>query len=715
MTQARRKKQYSASSSSSKKPVKHGLQEIVFIFFCFLGLYLFVSLFTYNPMDPGWSRDFGEVEDIRNKGGIAGGMFADIFFYLFGYFAYLFPFMVGYVGWLLYKERHHAILAEPKSLIIPSIGFILTLSAGCGLAIVHFAGENILLPSHAGGILGMAVGKTLESMVDQLGATLVLIAVFFTGVTLLTGLSWLRLMDTLGFYTLQYLPTAHHFLAKQILPYILLSFRQSWRFLKQLFLYISSFGAHKWQNWQERRAQRKAQLQEEEDEYFEDDYDYEDEYFERSEFVEPQQATAALPSPVAKTTPEVVAQPTLDATSSTRWKLPPLDLLDEFDIPPYPVEHFAKTLQEAFVALKIEVEIKTVYPGPVLVGFEVLPLTSVENNLEQISNGLAQALNVPKVKIVSMQTGEWAVEIPNLERQTIYFKSLLAELAYQQHKSPLTVALGEDASGQAVIVDLLRLPHILMAGGVDALETAITLHTLLLSTLYKATPNQLRLLVIDNKDKELALYADLPHLISPVVLKPYSALKWLNWSIQEMERRYRLMAEIGVRNIEGYNELLTNAENMDFLNSLAETKSPLPYILIVVSELAELITHSTLSANVETSIVRLTQKARAAGIHLILATQYPTNHVLTNAVKSNIPTRIAFQMNSKTESRLVLGQIGAETLLGEGDMLYVNTGTALPARVHGSYVATHEVERVVHYWKTQGIPDYVELIAGVNE
>ena len=707
MTQARRKRQNSASSS--RKPVKHKLQEIVLIFFCFLGLYLFVSLFTYDPMDPGWSRDFGEVEEIRNKGGIAGGMFADIFFYLFGYFAYLFPFMVGYVGWLLYKERHHAILAEPKSLIIPTIGFVLTLSAGCGLAIVHFAGENILLPSHAGGILGMAVGKSLESMIDQLGATLVLIAVFFTGVTLLTGLSWLRLMDTLGFYTLQYLPRGHYFLTHQILPRFLILLRRSWQFLKQLFMFIVTFGAHRWQNWRERRAEKRARLQEEE-EYYEEEY-YEDEYFARPEFEDeppPRAIEPVTPAPT-KTKPKI-AQPTLDTSPPARWKLPYLGLLEDVDIPPYPVEHFTKTLQEAFAALKIEVDVKTVYPGPVLIGFEVTPLTAVNNDLEQISNGLAQALNVPKVKLVSIPSGEWAVEIPNLERQTIYLKALLEKSSYEEYTSPLTLTLGEDSSGQAVIVDLLRLPHILMAGA-DALEIAIALHTFLTSVLYKATPNQVRFMVIDDKSEELAFYTDLPHLISPIIFEPRSAIKWLNWTVQEMERRYRLMTDIGVRNIEGYNELLANAKNMDFLNSLAESKSPLPYILVVVKELDDLMTYPALSSEAETAIVHLTQKARAAGIHLILATQQLNSHVLTNSIKANVPTRIAFQVNSKTESRLILGQIGAETLLGEGDMLYVNTGTALPARVHGSYIANHEIENVVNYWRSQGIPDYMELIS----
>ena len=708
MKQARRTNR---RTSPDQRIIKHSLREIVLFFFFFAGVYLFVSLFTYSAQDFVWSSQ-GEIREVINKGGVAGALFADMFIYLFGYFAYLFPIMVGYLGWLIYRGRHRDILAEPKSLVVPGIGFILTLSAGCGLAIVHFAAESALLPTHAGGILGIVVGKSLEGIFSQLGATLLLIALFFTGVTLLTGLSWLKLMDILGFHTLRWSPVVQEYATTQLLPVVMYYTRLGLAFLKKILaLFLKQLrGRAKatYASWQERQAEWRARREylEDDDYFIEDDpllYDDDDE--------EPQQLKT---KPVIKDEivddENTVIKEELVQTVNFEPLLPSLNLLEPVPdkLPTPDPETLTQLLTDAFNLLQIEVTINAVHPGPVLTGFEVEPITPIKTtDIEEVSELLAQHLNVSPVRIIETKPRTLGIEMPNPQRQPIFLRELLNSIDYQDSFSPLTVALGKDMTGQPVVVDLTRIPHILMAGH-DPNEKTMAIHTLLLSLIYKTTPMTLRLLLVDNATGELAVYDRLPHLLTPIISEPEQVLLALQWCDNEMERRYRLMSSKGMRNIENYNQTLLNPDGQAFLEDLTANEDALPYIIVVIHEIAEIIKTPD-GTQIEEIITHLAQRARAAGIHLILATQYPSVNVITGLLKTNMPTRIAFQVETKSESRAILGQMGAEILLGEGDMLYMTAGTGMPARVHGSFVSVSEVAKVVADLKARGKTNYINL------
>jgi DNA segregation ATPase FtsK/SpoIIIE, S-DNA-T family len=719
--QARRNPNRRIRSSTKQIPIKHGLREIVLIFFCFVALYLFVSLVTYYGGDPGWLRS-GHVEEIRNKGGIVGALFADLFFYMFGYFAYLFPLMVGYMGWLIYRGRHREILAEPKNLIVPGIGFVLTLSAGCGLAIVHFMAESALLPTHAGGMLGLWVGDGLVSIVDRLGATLILLAVFFTGMTLLTGLSWLKLMDTLGYHTLERWPYVKQYMSTQFLPWLLFYLKHGLQLIKK-FLKLSTQKLFHWTKtgytrWQTRRAEWRKER-----EQYDYDDDYDDEYYDDDEFVKPVSSRdkAVLPqsqneenlSPAisAPQLPEKIENNGEAETSlpeETQPLLPALNLLEP--TPPFTsspnIKMLSQRITEAFASLQVEVEVNAINPGPVLTKYEIHPITAINtNHLSELSEALAKVLLVQKIRTTENQPGLLDVEVPNLKRQAIYLSGLLDTAEYENHPSSLSVALGQEVGGQPIIVDLTRIPHILIAG-MNEEEKNTAINTLILSLLYKATPEVVRFLLIDS-GKTFSVYNDLPHLLVPIISDMAETTPALEWCVEEMQRRYRLMASINTRNIEDYNQArILQAQEEEW--SEEEIQPPLYYIIVIVNELGDLLTNA-LEQEAEKHITRLTQKARAAGIHIILGTQHPTVNVITGLIKANIPTRMAFQVNNKSESRTILGQMGAEMLLGQGDMLYMTAGTGMPVRIHGSSVSDREVEKVVNDLKSRATPDYVNI------
>lgn len=715
MTQARRSNRR-IQPSGKNKPIKHGLREIVLIFFCFVALYLFVSLFSYYGGDPGIAHS-SKVEEIRNKGGIIGALFADLFFYLFGYFAYLFPIMVGYMGWLIYKGRHHAILAEPKSLIIPGIGFVLTLSAGCGLAIVHFTAESALLPTHAGGILGMWTGNGLVAMVDQLGATLILLAIFFTGITLLTGLSWLKLMDILGYHTLLWLPVVKKYMSRQFWPWFRVLAKQwlqialSW---SKIFLHkLQQWAKVAYQRWQERRNEWRKEQYYVDAAFDDDEYHHNDEDF--LEESEPRVKKTLHPHSQAdleKNSTPIETQEEVNVTLPEPPPLPSLSLLDPVPTVTLPtVQMLSQLMTETFAALQVEVEINAVHSGPVLTRFEVNSITPINtNHLDELSEALAKELKIESVQIVENQSGMLEIEMPSLKRQTIYLSELLKTPEYQDNLSSLVVGLGKDVGGQPVIVDLTRIPHILIAG-LDVQEKNMAINTLILSLLYKSTPVSMRFLLVDSTTQVFSIYENLPHLLTPVITEMEQTPLALQWCVQEMERRYRLMASIGVRNIEDYNQTQQLQEDETHFLQNADTEEsnrPLYYIVIIINELGDLMT-GQLEKPVEQSITRLTQKARAAGIHVILATEYPKVNVVTGLIKANIPTRMAFQVNNKNESRTILGQVGAETLLGQGDMLYMTAGTGMPVRVHGSVISEHELQNVVADLREHATPEYIDF------
>ncbi len=704
MSQARR--QTRRKNTTQSNIVSAGLREIVFIFFCFASLYLFVSLATYDPLDPGFSHNptAPAADQIRNQGGLAGALFADLFFKWFGYFAYLFAYMVGYFGWLIYQGRHHDLLAEPKHLIIPSLGFVLTLTAGCGLAIVHFAAESALLPSHAGGDLGTWIGHGLQNMLSALGATLLLLVLFFTGVTMLTGLSWLKLMDRLGLTTLYYLPILSSYIRYTILPFITQKSRAAWQWLNTKIQQIWQF----YREYQRKRRTARA-AQEAGDEQL------------------PQQVRNALedapppPEPIVPS-PEEAAQAAADLLSDKETAasaqepvslLPDLQLLPLTNTSNAPSRAQDQTeLQQQVVAAlqalgETEAKVVALHPGPVITRVEIQPGKEQLSHVVRLAEQLTEQLQITGARALDANTESLTLEIPNKHPEAIDLGELLQVAAYSDSRSPLSLALGKDINGYPIIVDLARMPHLLISG-TQAADINTALHVFLLSLLFKATPQQVRLILVDSRQKVFTPYRELWHLLTPIVAHPDAMLDSFDWCASEMERRYRLMAGVGVRNIDGYNRHIEEIQAPHSEEETPDVCETLPYIVIVLHEIAEL-NNSEEGREIEELMTRLAQKARAAGIHMILASHQPTVNVITGLMKTNFPTRIALRVDNKTESRHILGQSGAEYLLGAGDMLYLTPGSGIPTRVHGARIDVQTVNKVINQLRKLGKPQYLDL------
>jgi len=419
--------------------------------------------------------------------------------------------------------------------------------------------------------------------------------------------------------------------------------------------------------------------------------------------------------------------PLFKAGSKGNSTIPPLGLLDK---PKPKVAGYSKAALEAMsqqLELKlldfgIEIQVESVHPGPVITRFEITPAPGVKvSQISNLSKDLARSLSVIGVRVVEIIPGKsvMGLEIPNENREIVSLSEIVRSKAFDQAASPLTLALGKDISGEAVVADLAKMPHLLVAGTTGS-GKSVALNAMLLSILFKATPDEVRMILIDPKMLELNVYEGIPHLIAPVVTDMKEAANALRWCVAEMERRYRLMASLGVRNVSGYNRKIQEAvadgapikdplfdKKLLLLDPGAEPEDlePLPYIVVVVDEFADMI--MVVGKKVEELIARLAQKARASGIHLLLATQRPSVDVITGLIKSNIPTRIAFQVSSKIDSRTILDQMGAETLLGHGDMLYLPPGTSVPERVHGAFVDDHEVHAVINEIKKYGEPNYI--------
>jgi S-DNA-T family DNA segregation ATPase FtsK/SpoIIIE len=686
LAQARRKKD---DRGKLAHHVTRGLREGALLILGTLGIYLLVSLASYHPADPGWSHS-SSVAGIRNAGGVVGAWLADILLYLFGYLAYLLPVMVAYSGWLVFKGRTPTGGIDLHILAIRWSGFLLTVGAGCGLATLEFGLPAGVLPAGAGGVLGEVVGSGLAHLFSLVGATLFLLALFLTGVTLFTGLSWLLVMDFTGKYLLVAADTAY-VVAARVPEYIV-----GWRAQRERQEHVKTI--------QEKSANRKPPR------------------------IEP------VIKPVQKSDREERERqvPLFDPPPNT--ELPPLALLD----PPRPsgegyspaaLEAMSRLVELKLQDFNIEVQVVEVHPGPVITRFELDLGAGVKvSQVSNLAKDIARALSAPSVRIVEVIPGKSVIglEIPNEHRDIISLSEILSSAEYDHSQSPLTLALGKDIGGQPVVADLARMPHLLVAGTTGS-GKSVAINAMILSLLYKTLPRDVRLIMIDPKMLELSIYEGIPHLLTPVVTDMKEAANALRWCVGEMERRYRLMAALGVRNIANYNRKVKDAEEAgepipDPLFSAEESlegtehpvRQPLPYIVIIIDELADMML--VVGKKVEELIARLAQKARASGVHLILATQRPSVDVITGLIKANIPTRIAFQVSAKVDSRTILDQMGAEALLGHGDMLYMMPGTAVPVRVHGAFVSDQEVHKVVGHLRGRAEPDYMtEILESSSE
>ena len=673
------------------------LKESALWVFGALALLLLLALLSYDASDPGFT-DTGGVGPVSNLIGSLGAWVADLLYFLFGRPAYLFPVLVGYTGYLLFHENEEREVVSSATMALRLGGFVLTLAASAGLATLHFDGLG--LPQTAGGVLGDLVGGGFAAGVSFLGATLLLLALWLTGVALFTGISWLRVMDYVGLMTLN-----------------------SGEWLKQKFWAFRGL-------LEQRKAAREKKKKR---------------LVVQPEIMEP--VTEVQP-PVLKKASKVRIEPVLKAVEKSdraererqvpmfeageAGELPPLNLLSE---PPPKVSGYSEDALEAMsrqVELKlkdfnIDVEVVSVHPGPVVTRFELRPAPGTKvSKITALAKDLARSLSAISVRVVEVIPGKSVIglELPNESRELVTLGEILHSKAYDQTNSPLALALGKDISGQPVVADLAKMPHLMIAGTTGS-GKSVAINAMVLSLLYKATAEHVRLIMIDPKMLELSVYEGIPHLLAPVVTDMKEAANALRWCVAEMERRYRLMSHMGVRNLAGFNKKVKDAieagqpipdpmyqppELLSDDDVLPDppTLTPLPQIVVIVDELADMM--MIVGKKVEELIARLAQKARASGIHLILATQRPSVDVITGLIKANIPSRIAFQVSSRVDSRTILDQMGAEQLLGHGDMLYLPPGTSIPNRVHGAFVDDPEVHKVVAYLRGGGEPNYIEEI-----
>ena len=684
MTQAIRKK----TSPSLTPRIIRLLREAALYVLGAVALYILFSLWTYSPTDPSWSH-LGTSDSVSNTGGPAGAWFSDLLFNLFGYVAYLFPLLIGFSGLRIYWHRKDPTSPGLKQRLLLTGSFIGALIGACGLASLHFVQGKTGMPFTSGGWLGNAAGFWLASKFSFTGASLFLLALFLASVTVYTGLSWLKLMDIIG--------RGSFLLADGI-------YRSSSTLIDRII------------GMRARRERR---------EVVEDDL----RVLERHT---PPRIEPVITKPVPGRRLEKEKQVPLFDLPVTPGELPPLSLLDppEKDKAPQfsklSLETMARLLEKKLLDFDIEAQVVAVHPGPVITLFEIEPAPGIKaSQITNLQRDLARSLSVVSLRVVENIPGKTSVgiEIPNEVRETVRLSEVLASQAYEESMSPLSLVLGKDISGNPVVVDIAKMPHLLIAGTTGS-GKSVCINSLILNLLYKSTPKDVRMIMIDPKMLELAAYQGIPQLLAPVVTDMKQAANAFKWCIAEMERRYRLMAVLGVRNLAGYNRKIKDAQEAgvpitDPLVQPGEAGielNTLPLIVILVDELADLM--MVVGKKVEELITRLAQKARAAGLHLVLATQRPSVDVITGLIKANIPTRVAFQMSSRVDSRTVLDQMGAEQLLGTGDMLFLNPGQPL-MRVHGAYVADQEVIKVTNFLKQGSTPVYDEQIlngdAGVND
>jgi S-DNA-T family DNA segregation ATPase FtsK/SpoIIIE len=659
------------------------LQEARWLVLGALALYLGLILGGFAPADPGWSHA-APAEHIANPGGRFGAWLADLLLYLFGISAWwLVLFLLFALAWG-YRRLDGFLPTDRRPFLIALAGFLVLLAGSSGIEAMRFYSLKVALPLAPGGMFGYEIGRLAVDVLGFTGGTLILMVMFAGGVSLFSGVSWLRIVEAVG----------------------------------ALLEHAGKGAITLWQTWQDRRIGRSIAQQREAE------LEVERKKFEETPpiKIEPQvMDIPRAPKVEARIEKERQAPLFFDAPGGA---LPPLHLLDEpvhnsDDLPGIETLEFTSRLIERKLAdFGVEVKVLAAYPGPVVTRYEIDPAVGVKGSqIVNLAKDLSRALSLTSIRVVETVPGKscMALELPNPKRQTVRLTEIIGSKAYHNLHAPLAIALGKDISGQPIVVDLAKMPHLLVAGTTGS-GKSVGINAMILSLIYKSEPNDVRLIMVDPKMLELSVYEGIPHLLAPVITDMSKAANALNWCVGEMERRYKLMSALGVRNLSGFNSKVHEAQKagapltnpFSITPEAPEPLNALPYIVVVIDELADLM--MVVGKKVEELIARLAQKARASGIHLILATQRPSVDVITGLIKANIPTRISFQVSSKIDSRTILDQMGAESLLGQGDMLYLAPGTGLPQRVHGAFVSDDEVHRVVEHLKKVAVPDYVDGI-----
>jgi S-DNA-T family DNA segregation ATPase FtsK/SpoIIIE len=659
------------------------LREAGWILFLALSAYLVLIFVTYSGKDAGYFFS-GTGAPIANKGGTSGAWLSDFLLGLFGLSAWWWVVLAGYGVSRLFGRVETSRLFHRRNIIIALVGFVVLLLSSSSLEALRLHSVQAMLPNGAGGVIGMLLSDVIEKVVGFVGGTVLLLALCAGAFSVFSGLSWIRLAERVGAGA-------------------------EWMFFTV-----------------------KGRVEEKRDREV-----GEQAVVEREEKVEEMRR-------VIEDHPPIRIEPTvIEIAQSDRVKkekqvplfsdlpdspLPTIALLDPPDATierpsSETLEYTSRLIERKLMDFNVNVQVVAAYPGPVITRYEIEPAVGVKGStVVNLARDLARALSVTSIRIVETipGTSHMGLELPNPKREIVRLSEILGSAVYGDMNSKLAIAMGKDIAGRPIVADLAKMPHVLVAGTTGS-GKSVAINAMILSLVYKATANEVRLILIDPKMLELSVYEGIPHLLAPVVTDMKHAGHALNWCVAEMDRRYKLMSAVGVRNLAGFNTKVKEAKDkgtpiphpFSLTPDAPEPLEPLPLIVVVIDELADMM--MVVGKKVEELIARLAQKARASGIHLVLATQRPSVDVITGLIKANVPTRVAFQVSSKIDSRTILDQQGAEALLGQGDMLYLPPGSGVPQRVHGAFVGDAEVHRVVEQLKTQGEPAYIEGILDAPE
>ncbi|MBL1417269.1 MAG: cell division protein FtsK [Moritella sp.] len=746
--------------------------EVGFILSTFIACYAMVALVSFDPADPSWSQTSWEGP-VKNAAGSFGAWIGDVLFFTFGLYAYAIPLAFVSFAWFIFWRPRQLDEIDFFTVGLRMIGALLLLIGVCGLASVNF---DDLYYFSSGGLIGDVVEQAISELFGVLGSTLILLSFVAIGFTLLTGISWLTIVDMLGAGVInvcQYSFDKVTALSNRQVPVVAnetvvdtelddlsvskiaetpitvqpvdelddvteMSFTAARQEPS-----LSAFDVLDVEPNDDDQFTRDNMIAADNVDRQNVDNDSADEAIIVEHQLELDQIEPAL-APVFQINnngtnngfeiigDQVVSTNQLQFKEKPVTLLPGLELLDKPNKKANPIsqaelDHVARLVEEKLLEFNIKAKVVDVHPGPVITRFELDLAPGIKvSKISALSKDLARSLSAMSVRIVEVIPGKSVIglELPNKYRETVYLSDVMSSPSFINAKSKTSVVLGHDIAGDAVVVDLAKMPHLLVAGTTGS-GKSVGVNVMIMSLLYKASPEEVRMIMIDPKMLELSVYEGIPHLLTEVVTDMKDAANSLRWCVGEMERRYKLLSAVGVRNLAGFNTKIQQAIDAgqpildplwkpgDSMDETAPALIKLPSIVVIVDEFADMM--MIVGKKVEELIARIAQKARAAGIHLILATQRPSVDVITGLIKANIPSRIAFQVSSKIDSRTILDQGGAETLLGMGDMLYQPAGSSVPIRVHGAFVDDHEVHRVVADWKLRGAPNYIDEILNGEE
>ncbi|KTD90244.1 DNA translocase FtsK [Pseudoalteromonas sp. H71] len=736
------------------------LLETGLIISTFAAIFILCALISFDPADPSWSQT-GEFRNVKNITGTAGAWVADILLLTFGWLAYLVPAAIQLFGYLLFKQPHRILQLDYTTLALRVIGLALFVTSATAISSINF---DDIYNFSSGGVVGDVIATAMMPAFNFTGTSILLLCFFFAGLTLLTGVSWVDFVDYLGDLMVR--------LYRFITSYI-----KGWMSRERIAANTNNDNVDaqfnddlteqleapvEAKNDAPQKAINKPQTPFTEPQ-ISDDYSPFDELddildqeigfsaiddqpmdtaaalnaLDQSQVVEPEKPVTTVVSPAR---PMPKAKPAYQPPPTAKEKfeqlldqeappgpLPSLDLLDRPDKAKNPISQeeldvVSRLVETKLLDFNVQATVVGVYPGPVVTRFELDLAPGIKvSKITGLSKDLARSLSAISVRVVEVIPGKTyiGIELPNKHREIVRLSEVINAPKFEQNPSPLTMVLGKDIAGQPVCADLGKMPHLLVAGTTGS-GKSVGVNVMILSLLYKSGPDDVRMIMIDPKMLELSVYEGIPHLLCEVVTDMKEAANALRWCVGEMERRYKLMSALGVRNLKGYNQKVLDAKeagypimdplfkDTDGMKDGPDELEKLPSIVVVIDEFADMM--MIVGKKVEELIARIAQKARAAGIHLVLATQRPSVDVITGLIKANIPTRMAFQVSSKIDSRTILDQQGAENLLGMGDMLYLPPGTSVPERVHGAFVDDHEVHAVVNDWKARAKPNYIDEI-----